>query len=106
MGFPSTEEFDAATKIKKPSSRRRDLPVGEIFLVIRREYVKRGDELYMILTMFYRQDREYTVWAPQRLGEELMHDYGGVDVYIRSNGLKPTKNDPTHMYYDYDIMKA
>ena len=93
MPFISVKDFDASIAESKKENGStipwRELPVGEI------------------LTLTDKQRNTYVSWTPKRVSDELTQDYSDDDkLYIRSNGLKQSKVDPTRSYYDYDIVKA
>ena len=104
----TTEEFDAAIQSKKTNNgstlQWRDLPTGEILYVEQRKQLNLKDGTCMILTLTNSSGDTYTAWATKRLCDELIQDHKEVDVFIRSNGLKQSKTDPTRSYYDYDII--
>ena len=111
MAFISVKVFDGSTANSKkengPTLPWRELPVGEILYIEHRKLTHLKDETCMILTLTDKQRNTYVSWATKRVSDELIRDYSDDDeLYIRSNGLKQLKTDPTRSYYDYDIFKA
>ena len=111
MPFISVRDFDASiTDSKKENGSTipwRELPVGEILYINDRKLIHLKDDTIMILTLTDKQRNTYVSWTPKRVSDELIRDYSDDDeLYIRSNGLKQSKIDPTRSYYDYDIVKA
>ena len=111
MTFISNKDFNAAIKLKKEDNgsalQWRELPIGEILLVKVRKLLHYKEDTCMILTLSSKVGDIYVSWATKQLSDELIRNYANDDnVYVRSNGLKPLKTDPTRSYYDYDIIKA
>ena len=107
----TTQEFNDAIITKKENEeyttlRWRELPIGKIFHIDQRKVLKLKDGDCMIMTLSDKKNKIYTAWAPKRLCDELVQDYSDLDVYIRSNGLQPSKLDPTRSYYSYDIVEV
>lgn len=109
MAFISTENFNEVITTRKEeeesTSQWRDLPTGVIFHIDQRKKLKLKEGIFLILELSDKEKNIYRTWAPKRLGDELLQDYSNADVYIRSNGLKTSKTDPSRSYYCYDIVE-
>ena len=84
----------------------RELPTGIIYHIDQRKALKLKEGTFLILDLSDNENNVYRSWAPKRLSDELLQDYNkDSDIYIRSNGLKQCKTEPSRSYYCYDIVE-
>lgn len=98
--FITTEEFENAIN-NKPALQWKELPLNIIFKIEQLRVIRDA----MILTLVDRNEKVYNVWALDRLCKALNKTKGcSSPIYLRSKGIKESKDDTGRWYYDYDMI--
>ena len=105
--FPTDSEFNECLKSMPYSSnirKWREIPLNVIFRVLGVDI--RGDSKNLHIANLQSEDGDiFMVWIRPRIYKQLkMHDLEEKRVYIKSLGLKPCKENPQKMYFDFSII--
>ena len=103
--LPSVADFENAQKTFDPAMKWRDLPVGR-YIIREQKFVDVKCRKAMILTLSPFEDRGKTVsvWASDRLVNDLTEP-GNEDVkYVMNKGQKVSTKNPAYAYFSYILL--
>lgn len=105
--FPSNEEFNECLKSATPSypiRKWKELPLHHIFKVNSLNLQGAGFNPY-VAELLSQGEEIFKVWVNERIYNRLKDfDLAKKCVFIKSNGLKPCKNNSLKQYFDFDII--
>ena len=79
----------------------RDLPTGDYKITSDRKFKTKDSRDCMILSLISKDQTSYSVFAPDRLRDELVSKPDTFN-YLRNLGLKPSKTSE-NQYFDYRL---
>ena len=96
-------EFDELLEEPTPQFKKwNDLEINKIYIVTNTTVVDTQMGESMVVTL---KDNG-AVWVPDHLKKRVVEKNISPPFYIRPQGMKPCKNNPTNRYYAYDLVVA
>lgn len=79
----------------------RELPLGDYKIISERSFKTKDSRDCMVLTLFSKDKKNYTVYTPDRLRQHLSEKPNTYN-YLRNLGLKTSKYTENE-YFDYQL---
>ena len=102
--FPTNEEFNENKQMKQESVMKwRDVPQNTIFKINNTHRIDTPHGEATILTLESEESESFKCWAIPLLADRLTQFGWRNELYVRSLGLVPSRQNPSFQYYAYEL---